>query len=301
MEAVIFGAGAWCKGLKKGLEKYFGVHICAIFDNDETRWGEKIDNVVISPPEKLIDTNFEKVFVCVRSKDNWSAIEKQLVNMGIPQEKIVIMATNGEYADAFLEIYDIGSLVQQNCILTERVSTLRKNLLTLQRRLRKYETFNEWEYIEHFGKWEARSFAMSHHIKTECKSLLDLGCGEMHIRKFLNDGIKYYGCDYKKRDEETIICDLAKGEFPSICVDTIFIAGVLEYLVNWRDVLKKCSQHCTQLVMSYNTVESCPNRADTWVNSISYQEIVDEMLQNGFKLVDKESRPDIFNFEKDNG
>lgn len=178
-----------------------------------------------------------------------------------------------------------------------------KVMLFLQKRLHKNEAFNEWKYIEYFGDWEERSFAMSHHIKPECKSLLDLGCGEMHIRKFLNDGIKYYGCDYKKRDEETIICDLAKGEFPSIYVDVIFIAGVLEYLTNWRDVLKKCSQHCTQLIMSYYTIEAVSHRDPYWVNSIGYQEIVDEMLLNGFELANKEDPVGtcvIFNFEKVN-
>lgn len=178
-------------------------------------------------------------------------------------------------------------------------------MLFLQRQFHKNEAFNGWKYIEHFDDWEDRSFAMSHYIKPECKSLLDLGCGEMHIRKFLNGGIKYYGCDYKKRDEETIICDLAKGEFPSICVDVIFIAGVLEYLTNWRDVLKKCSQHSTQLIMSYYTVEAAPRDRDPyWVNSLGYQEIVDEMLINGFELANKGDPVEtcvIFNFEKVNG
>lgn len=41
MESVIFGAGYWGEILKRGLEEYYGVHICAILDNDENKWGEK--------------------------------------------------------------------------------------------------------------------------------------------------------------------------------------------------------------------------------------------------------------------
>lgn len=175
--------------------------------------------------------------------------------------------------------------------------------LSLYKRFHKNGAFNVWKYIEYFGDWEERSEVMSHYIKPECKSLLDLGCGEMHIRKFLNSGIKYYGCDYKKRDEETIICDLSKGEFPVVCVDVIFIAGVLEYLTNWHDVLKKCSTHCTQLIMSYCTVEAVACRDTYWVNSISYYEIVEEMQKNGFQLINKQDPVKtcvIFNFEKVN-
>ena len=39
MEAVVFGAGVYGKYLKRGLEKYCGIHICAICDNDEKKIG----------------------------------------------------------------------------------------------------------------------------------------------------------------------------------------------------------------------------------------------------------------------
>lgn len=184
------------------------------------------------------------------------------------------------------------------------ISTLKKGVLSAQRKLRKYETFNEWEGIENFSDWwEERSFIMSKYIMPECKSLLDLGCGKMHIRRFINDQIKYYGCDYKKRDEETIVCDLAKGEFPSIHVDTIFMAGVLEYLSNYHEVLKKCSSHCTQFLLGYSTLEALPRGADVHVNHLGRQELIDEMLQNGFELVntDRFRINEIFNFKRING
>lgn len=116
MESVIFGAGYWGKVLKRGLEKFCGVHICAIFDNDESKWGEKIDNVIISSPQKLIDMNFEKIFVCIWGKDNYSEIETQLVNMGIPREKIEIMRTSKKYIEAFIEAYIKDEFLKINWI-----------------------------------------------------------------------------------------------------------------------------------------------------------------------------------------
>lgn len=103
MEAAIFGVGNRCEKLKRGLEKYCGVQICAIFDNDENKWGKKIDNVVISSPQKLTDINFDKIFICIMKKAECNEIEIQLENMGIPREKIVPMRTTQEYEDAYIE------------------------------------------------------------------------------------------------------------------------------------------------------------------------------------------------------
>ena len=56
--------------------------------------------------------------------------------------------------------------------------------------------------------------------------------------------------------------------------------------------------------MSYYTIESVPRGRDPyWVNSIGYQEIVDEMSLNGFELANKGDPVEtcvIFNFEKVN-
>ena len=139
---------------------------------------------------------------------------------------------------------------------------------------------------------------MSKYILQSCTSLLDLGCGEMHIRKFLSETVNYYGCDYKKRDADTIICDLSKGEFPNIFVDTVFISGVLEYMTNWSDVLLKCVKCCRQIVLSYSTKETATERDPIWVNCISENDIVDLLAENSFSLCDSEKYKTsiIFNF-----
>lgn len=141
---------------------------------------------------------------------------------------------------------------------------------------------------------------MSYRIQEDCRTLLDLGCGEMHIRKFLKPGIKYYGCDYKKRDKDTIVCDLSQNEFPQINVDCIFIAGVLEYLVNWYDVLREASKHTDQILMCYSTLEAATERDPIWVNAISSDGIIKLMAQCGFFLINRERyyTVDIFDFAK---
>lgn len=103
MEAVIFGAGKLCSGLKRGLEKYFDVHICAVCDNDEKKWGKRIENVLIVSPQELMKISFERIFICVQRQAWYKIIEEQLLKMGIPKEKIVNMPTSREYQDAFIE------------------------------------------------------------------------------------------------------------------------------------------------------------------------------------------------------
>lgn len=87
---------------------------------------------------------------------------------------------------------------------------------------------------------------------------------------------------------------------PEVNVNTVFVAGVLEYLSNWKDVLKKCSERCKQIVMSYSTKEEAPVRDSIWVTNISEIEIKDLMTELGFILHDTEvfNKSRIFNFVK---
>lgn len=114
MGSVIFGAGYWGEILKRGLEKYCGVHICAIITNNQSRWGKKIDNVVISSPQILLDMNFEKIFICAKRPKSCDEMKIQLENMGIPKEKVVFMATSIEYKDAFKEDDVVSDTVKKN-------------------------------------------------------------------------------------------------------------------------------------------------------------------------------------------
>lgn len=160
----------------------------------------------------------------------------------------------------------------------------RSKILELQKELSKYKNFNQWENIEYFSDWSDRSEAMSKLINPSCRTLLDLGCGEGFIRKYIDPNITYYGCDYTKRDSDTIVCDLAVGEYPQINVDVVFIAGVLEYLSNWDQVLSESCKRAKQVVLSYSTTESAPDRNPIWVTNISESSIIDLMNKNGFEL-----------------
>lgn len=70
MKAVIFGAGSDGKVLKRGLEEHYSVQICAVCDNDRSKWGDWIDGIRIISPQELKQMNYETIFICT-SKERW--------------------------------------------------------------------------------------------------------------------------------------------------------------------------------------------------------------------------------------
>ena len=104
IKAVIFGGGSYGKMLKKGLEKYYDVKIIAICDNDRDKWGGVIDNISVINPMQLLTVPFDKIFICIRKEHMFRTVKSQLLEMGISEEKIVIMQKDIRYQDAFLEL-----------------------------------------------------------------------------------------------------------------------------------------------------------------------------------------------------
>lgn len=78
--------------------------------------------------------------------------------------------------------------------------------------------------------WRQRAKALSTLIPDSVHSLMDIGCGEGYIRDFLPDDCKYFGVDYCKRSDDTIICDINKEPLPAIDVDAYYMAGSLCYV-----------------------------------------------------------------------
>lgn len=102
--AVVFGAGKYGRSLIRGLQKYCGVTIIAICDNDNTKWGGVIDDILVISPQQLMIYDFEMIFICIRQGNLFRAVEEQLIEMGVLKDKIVVMQRNTEYQDAFLEL-----------------------------------------------------------------------------------------------------------------------------------------------------------------------------------------------------
>lgn len=135
-----------------------------------------------------------------------------------------------------------------------------------------------WKDIEYFRpEWKNRIKEMASYIGEET-SVLDLGCGSMWLKDFLPESVTYYGCDYKSRGPDVLVCDFNKHEFPDIEVDVCFASGVLEYVEDVEWFLNRVSQVSGKLLLSYCTVDDYPDRSFRkklcWVNHLSEDELV---------------------------
>lgn len=140
--------------------------------------------------------------------------------------------------------------------------------------------------VELFSTW----------INDEVKSLVDYGAGQMYLKKFLSEDVKYYPIDYMKRFEETIVCDLNTGNFPNIKADASICNGVLEFLITAEDLLKHICKNTEQMIIiSYMTVDRFPSvdarRASAYVSDLTEQDIINILKIGGFELIKKTHDP----------
>ena len=108
-----------------------------------------------------------------------------------------------------------------------------------------YRNFFEdktWDEIENnYGSifteeksYEYRAKAVAKLIPQDVRSIMDLGCGNEILKKYVH-GVQYIGVDYKKRSEDTIICNLEKDPLPDILVDMYCLIGVIYYIKDIKD------------------------------------------------------------------
>ncbi|MHC1724158.1 MAG: hypothetical protein AB9836_13245 [Aminipila sp.] len=152
--------------------------------------------------------------------------------------------------------------------------------------------------VELFSKW----------IDKNIKSLVDYGAGQMYLKTFLSKGVKYYPVDYMKRFDDTIVCDLNKGNFPDLQADVSVLNGVLEFLITAEDLIKHvCEKTANIIIISYMTVDKFPNitgrRTSGYLSDLTELKIIELLDDGGFRLVKKESDPldntdTIYLFEK---
>jgi len=155
--------------------------------------------------------------------------------------------------------------------------------------LKKYFYRPEWKNIEYFDEnWKSRIKAMAELIENE-RIILDIGCGRMWLKDFLDSSKVYLGCDFVKRNDDTIVCNLNDNQFPEIKADLCFVSGCFEYVENIEWFLDKLEACAPALIISYCTRDLNPDlklrKSMGWVNHLSFQEIVRMIASRGFSLV----------------
>lgn len=118
------------------------------------------------------------------------------------------------------------------------------------------------------------------------KSIVDLGCGDQDLRKYIPPFIEYYGVDIYKHKESTIVLNLNEKEFLNQFVDVCFCSGIFEYIYDIPHFIENIKNNCNLIIGSYNFNDEVKERNPIWVNSYSKKDFY-KLFKNGkvkFKL-----------------
>ena len=155
-----------------------------------------------------------------------------------------------------------------------------------------YWNCNDEDIIaSHEKYWKNRAKIMLSLLPKDVCSLMDFGCGNELCRELLSPNIKYYGLDMKRRNAETIVCDVNKEALPDIAYDCAYMAGFLYYIDNVPGFISKitskyilCSFIGRELFQRYGASEIMGRLPG--VRSMYYtHEFIHIFLEQGWKLI----------------
>jgi hypothetical protein len=178
------------------------------------------------------------------------------------------------------------------------------------RRILRIERQNEWVHNEYFDeKWRARIYKLSSFINSEDGSVCDFGCGKGWLKEYIPTSLRYFGVDYVRRDEETIVCDVNRRALPpSECMSgVVFCSGFFEYMNEPLWLAEVFAQNARKIVISYCTLESFPEmrvrKELAWKNHFTTFSFINLFMSHGYILakIDREELNTLFSFERTRG
>lgn len=169
------------------------------------------------------------------------------------------------------------------------MGSLIQNVFGRFKYLRSKKKPKAWKEIEYFDEgWKNRIESMYQYMPLGIKSIMDIGCGKMWLKDYLDSNILYFGIDYKHRGDDCYVCDLNKYEFPNFNTDIAFVSGCLEYIHDYNWLIKQISSHCKLCILSYCIFDYFDNLNERkqlgWVNNLSKIELINVFNSNGMRL-----------------
>jgi hypothetical protein len=138
--------------------------------------------------------------------------------------------------------------------------------------------------------WDDRTIYMSNFI-TQNSTILDVGCGNQILKRYLPTSCNYIPVDLYKRTSDTIVVNLnnkikIKNLIP---IDYTFFSGVLEYVNDLEYVIKYFKSHSQFIILSYNPVDSVPclikRKELGWINHLDKNELLDLIKRCNFSVM----------------
>lgn len=257
MRYIVFGVG---NEVKNKYSEAFLDKVEYFVDSDQAKQGQSIRGKIVYPPEQLEKENKEDTFIIVSCLYNFYQVEKILKKYGFEKRQYV-------WGPDWYGNEEIPATYM-------------------------FETWDEREHLVDFslGSWDFRIETMAEMIGDDCKTIMDLGCGSMSLKRYLPNGINYIPVDHIARNEETIVCDFNRKEFPNKRADYIVASGIMEFVKDLDWFVESICNKCNCAIVSYNSINSFSNVAlrhkYSWVNNYTTAQIVMKFNKNGFVLED---------------
>ncbi len=141
------------------------------------------------------------------------------------------------------------------------------------------------DYLWGKRSWKYRYELIGKHIPKN-SSVLDLGGGLGHLKKFLDPSCSYVSVD-KYPLPGVIISDFEAGEYPKFHFKFKFIvcSGLVEYLSSIADFLREIKQYGNTLIISYYYREV---PVLTWKNNFKIAKFESILRTAGWKIISKD-------------
>lgn len=155
---------------------------------------------------------------------------------------------------------------------------------------------SRWHLRESFLQdWSRRAEKAVEFLRPDDRTVVEIGCGaNQALRSLIGDRI-YLPADLHQWTQDTIVCDLNAGQYPSTLdkADVCFMLGVLEYLEDVPTVLHTLAGRVPSIVVSYTTRDHHPKPVAARTNSFSRLELLRIMSDAGL-VVERECLTDWF-------
>lgn len=134
--------------------------------------------------------------------------------------------------------------------------------------------------------WDNRAKVIARWIPAGAH-VLDMGCGNMLIEKYLKEPADYIPCDIAKRDERTIVCDFDKFEYPPMRGENLVLClGVVNYLKHQKELLEHLCARGKSFLFTFKPRELIAAKVQKgfYPEAIGFKEATDLVAASGFQL-----------------
>lgn len=158
----------------------------------------------------------------------------------------------------------------------------------------------KWEDRDAFYNFDSNLEVISYVAQKigKLNSIVDMGAGAMHLKKFLPENVIYTPVDYKQRYPQTVVCDFNNNEFPNIHADVYFCCAMLYYIEQPVDFLVKVSKYAKSIVIVLHSESHISENINsnlltdqTKKNNLHFDEITKILSTAGFMLLNRELIP----------